>query len=130
MLEINLKKRVKTERFLDSLLDFIVNTQGIADSISEESESVKGGFMDYYLINAKKFSREQFEDNVKYCKTMSYLAEVVFSKELKKFKTITVEKAMFATKANIIFKYEFYEKKFQEWQQQLFEIITFQHLTK
>ena len=130
MSEINLKKRVKTERFLKALFHFIIETQTIQDIVDENGYFKDGGYLDYYLIHANEFSREEFEDNVKFCRTMQYLSKLIsLQQELEKCKTITVKRALSLAEADIIFKYEFHDKKFKECQQQVFELLTFQNLS-
>lgn len=130
MSQINLKKRIKTERFLNSLLNFIVETQTVQDIVDENGFYKDGGYMEYYLIHSKDFSREELEDNIKFCSTVQHLLDL--SKKIslcEEYKTITVEKVLELANADIICMYEFHDKKFEEWQVQVFKLLTFQNLT-
>lgn len=129
MSKINLKKRVKKERFLKALFHFLVETQTVQDIVDEKGCFKDGGYLDYYLIHANEFSREAFEDNVKFCRTVEYLSKLISLQQLEKCKTITIKRVLSLADADIIFKYEFHDKKFKEWQQQVFELLTFQNLS-
>lgn len=130
MLQINLKKRIKTERFSKALLNFIVETQTVQDIVDENGFYKDGGYMEYYLIHSKEFSREELEDNIKFCSTVQHLLNL--SKKIlshEEYKTITAEKVLELANADIICMYEFHERKFEEWQIRVFELLTFQNLT-
>ena len=125
MSKINFKKRKETKRFTDSLFKFLMNTQSIQD-VTEKDQYFEGGYIEYYLVNANKFSREKLEDNLKYCNMVEHLSKLVFSDALKEWDTISVEQALFFANADVIFKYEFHDKKFKKWQRQVYKILTFQ----
>ena len=127
MSTIDCRKKVKAEQFQRALSAFVINSQDLLD-FGDKSKAIKhGGMIDYYLINSNQFSREEFEDAIKFCKANEYLAEPIF----KSFKTetISVDDALQSACAEIIFKYEFHAKKFKDWQLHVFEILTFKDLT-
>ena len=128
MSEINLKKTIKTERFRSILFKFLVESQTVQD-IVDENAYLKGGYTEYYLIRSNEFSREEFEDNVKFCNTMEHLGKLLCEDAIKTRKTITIQSVLLFANAELIFQYKFHDKKFQEWQYRVFEILTFQNLT-
>lgn len=129
MSKINLKKRVKTERFLKAFFNFLVESQTIQLIVDEKGCLKDGGYLDYYLIHASDFTRKGFEDHVKFCRTIEHLSNLISLQEEEKCKTITVKRVLSLANADIIFKYEFNSKKLKEWQQQIFELLTFQNLS-
>lgn len=128
MSEINLKKRVKSERFRQAVLKFIFETQTVQDII-DENGFLKGGYIDYYLFHSDEYSKEELADNIKFCSTVQYLGKAALSDYVRDHKTITVRTALFLASSHIIFQYKYYDKKFQEWQYQVYELLTFQNLT-
>lgn len=135
MSTINRKKRVNKERFLKAVRVFIFETFTLFDVIDENESFFKGGgYLDYYLVHASKFSREDLEDNIMFCQAINYLAKLTMefseSEGLKKTKTITVDRALALSNAIVIFNYKFHNKKFIEWQKQVFQLLTFEKLTR
>lgn len=123
-----LKRRVNTQRFQKALSAYLINSHILALVQDENGDLKEGGFLDYFLINSNKFSKEEFEDYVKFCKAYDYLSPLVFDSCFKT-KTVSVQQVLTATHANIIFKYKFNDPKFQRWQEHVLDILTFQDLT-
>lgn len=111
------------------MFNFLVETQIVQDVIDEKGHFKDGGYLDYYLIHANEFKKEELEDNIKFCRTVEYLSELFWLEELKESKTIMVERILFLSNAEIIFKYQFHDEKFKEWQKQVLKILTFQNLS-
>ena len=129
MEEINFKRRVKTKRFLKSLFIFMVNSEALDFRAANSDLNV--GHVDYYLIHSDEYTKEEFEDNIKFAKTMEYLNRIISLKSnLEEYLTISVEKVWAIANADVIFKFSFHNPKFKEWQSKLFELLTFQNLFK
>lgn len=128
MSEINLKRRVNTRRFQKALAAYLINSQTLQIVVDENGILKEGGYLDYYLIHSDKFSKEEFEDHVKFCKSYEHLSPLVFDSCFKT-KTVSIKQVLFSAHADIIFKYKFNDPKFQIWQEHIWEILTFQDLT-
>ena len=61
-----LKRRVNTQRFQKALSAYLINSHILALVQDENGDLKEGGFLDYFLINSNKFSKEEFEDYVKF----------------------------------------------------------------
>ena len=127
MSNIDCRKKVKVEEFQKALSAFVINSQTLLDEANKASTIKKGGLIDYYLINSNKFSKEELEDAIKFCRANEYLVDAIF----KNFRneTISVDDALNSAHADIIFSYKFHDKKFRNWQLHVFEILTFKDLT-
>lgn len=123
------RRRISKERFKGILFSFITNSLKRMPRFDSNKD---GGYLDYYLTRTNYLPDSEVIDTVLFFRTIKHLRNMLdhltYDEEDSKF--LNVKNILFYAKAGTIFEYHFRSKRFQKWQDELFNILTLQKLPK
>ena len=122
------KKRISKERFKGILLAFIMNSLKRMPRFDSNKD---GGYLDYYLTRTNCLPDSEVIDTVLFFRTIEHLQNMLHQMDYEEdSKFLNVKNILFNANAGVIFEYHFRSKRFQKWQDQLFDLLTLQELPK